>query len=86
MGCQSRVSSSAGAETMQHAVYHGDPDPGFRGLGQAFIVFAETARLAGHWTEPRACAFHDPAPGQDLKALRVGVAADDVQSPVRQLL
>ena len=86
MGCQSRVSSSAGAETMQHAVYHGDPDPDFRGLGQAFIVFAESARLAEHRSEPRACAFQDPAPGRDLKALRVGVAAYDVQSPVRHLL
>ena len=82
MGRQAEASSSARTETMQHAIYHGDPDTGFRGLGQAFIVFVETAVA----TEPRKCAFHDPTAGQNLKALRAGVVADDAQIPVCHLL
>ena len=61
MDCQSRGSSSANAETTQHAVYHCDPYPGFRGIGQVFIVFAEAARLEGPQAQPRESTFQDPA-------------------------
>ena len=77
---------SAPAETMQHTVYHGDPDPGFRGWRQPFVVFAETAPQEGRRAKPLESGSRDPATGQAFIVLHVGVVADDVQSPVRQTL
>ncbi len=67
---------------MPHAVDHGDPDPGFGGFRQTFVVLAQVPRLKGHRSPPGEGARHHPAPGLDLEARYLGQPGHDVQDPV----
>ena len=70
------------AESMQHAVDHGEPDPGLGGFRQALVVLAQPPVPS----QPGEGALHDPAPGQHLEAGCGGRAGHDRQDPVGGLL
>ena len=67
---------------MQHAVDHGEPDPGLGGFRQALVVLAQ----APVPSQPGEGALHHPAPGQHLETGCGGRAGHDVQDPVGGLL
>ena len=54
----------------------------FTGFSKFFIVFAESTTT----TEPSEGPFHDPAAWQNVKALDVVAAFDDLQDPAARLL
>lgn len=68
----------SGSQAAAHEHGHRPSDNGFAGVGAPFEVTDQTLTLQ----EPGEGSFHDPAPGQDLKAADVVAAADDVEHEV----
>jgi class 3 adenylate cyclase len=71
--------SPSGCETPHHQVDHGDPNPRLGRLRQGFEVFTQPPRAI----EPAKCAFHDPAPLQDLKTLGAPGAFHNDECPLQ---
>ena len=70
---------SRSGETPHHQVDHSDSDPRLGGCRQRLEVFTQPPRAI----EPAERAFHDPAPLQDSKALRVPGAFHDREGPLQ---
>ena len=61
---------------------HGNLNKSFTCFGKFFIVFAKSTTT----TEPSEGPFHDPTTWQNVKALDVVAALDDLQYPAARLL
>ncbi len=61
---------------------HGNLNESFTGFSKFFIVFAKSTTT----TEPSEGSFHDPTTWQNVKALDIVAAFDDLQYPAARLL
>lgn len=65
------------SETFDHEANHGGLDHDLAGLGQVFVVLAETAIPA----QPCESSLHYPTTGLDLKPFDASGALDDLKHP-----
>ena len=70
-----------GSEPVEHQIDHGHVEEAFSGLGEEFIILAESAVTV----EPAKCALDDPAFGQDLEAFGRVATPDNFEFPTGEL-
>lgn len=64
-------------QASDHQVNHSSIYHCLTGLGEHFVVLAQTAVLA----QPAKCALHNPASGQDLAAFGIGITLNNLENP-----